>query len=256
MKDLLKEEISDDNRRYQRIDGYVLLVNDLDFTGVEYKPFCGFLELNRDFGGRCGWNATFEGNYKVLKNIKLGSADHKDWNSIFGNVGWDAEIRNLAIVDCTFAENATGAVLADYFHGIASNIFISTTLVGVDNNDWLERKCCGFSIATPYKYATVEEVTIVVKEALQISPGCSCPTCGQKIANAAKHKQMQAGLIWQNEHTKADARSIPTVNVSKCLRRKLSHDNSAPHAEGLFCFHATIPQMAKASCTVSNAARL
>ena len=58
------------------------------------------------------------------------------------------------------------------------------------------------------------------------------------------------------EKDQQDAQSIPTASVSKCLRRKLAHDNSAPHAEGLFCFHATIPQTAKASCTVSNAARL
>ena len=166
MKDLLKVKTADDNKIYQRVDGYVLLVNDLDFTGVEYKPFCGFSDLD-DFGGRCGWNAIFEGNNKVLKNIKLGSEDHKDWNSIFGNVGWDAEIRNLAIVDCTFADGATGAVLADYFHGVASNVFISTTLVNEDDTGYIERKCCGFSIATPYKYATIEEVTIVVKECLQ-----------------------------------------------------------------------------------------
>ena len=125
MSDLLEYKLCDDNLEHKRIDGYILLVNDLDFTGVEYVPFSGFLELDKDFGGRSGWNAIFEGNHKMLKNITLGSNGHNEWNSIFGNVGWDAEIRNLAIVDCKFAKNSAGAVISDYFHGTVSNVFIS-----------------------------------------------------------------------------------------------------------------------------------
>lgn len=169
MSDLLEYKLCDDNIEHKRIDGYIFLVNDLDFTGVEYVPFCGFLELDKDFSGRSGWSAIFEGNHKMLKNITLGSSGHKEWNSIFGNVGWDAEIRNLAIVDCKFAENAAGAVISDYFHGTISNVFISVTLDTTYTEvvpDYIEKKTNGFTIATPYKYSTIEELTVVVTNTL------------------------------------------------------------------------------------------
>ena len=166
MQELVVSKRADDGLTYKRVDGYVALVNDLDFTGIEYTPFCGYNQIDRVFAGRSGWNAIFEGNNKVIKNLKLGSDTvESKWNSIFGNVGWDAQIRNLAIVDCTFGAKATGAVLADYFHGKASNIFISATIntgYGLE----IENTCSGFSIATPYKNAIIENVTIVIKNEL------------------------------------------------------------------------------------------
>lgn len=169
MNELLIEKRCDDGKMHKRIDGYIALVNDIDFEGYKYVPACGFLEINKDFGGRSGFSAIFEGNNKIIKNIKLGNENHTTWNSIFGNVGWDAEIRNLAIVDCTFDQGSAGAVISDYFHGTISNVFISATLNTTYTEqipDYIEKKTNGFTIATPYKFSTIEEVTIVVKNTL------------------------------------------------------------------------------------------
>jgi hypothetical protein len=168
MQDLVVPKRCDDGLTYKRIDGYFALVNDLDFAGIEYQPFCGYNQIDKTFAGRSGWNAIFEGNNKIIKNIKLGSNTYESkWNSIFGNVGWDGEIRNLAIVDCSFGEKATGAVLADYFHGIAKNVFISAT-VNTGFGLEIENTSSGFSIVTPYKYSTIENVTIVIKNTLPV----------------------------------------------------------------------------------------
>ena len=166
MDELLEEKVADDGNLYKRIDGYIVLVNDLDFAGIEFEPFCGYLQIDKKFAGRSGWNATFEGNNKILKNIKIGSDTiQSKWNSLFGNVGWNGVIRNVAIVDCTFGAKATGAVIADYFHGTISNVFISAT-INTGFGTEIENTTSGFSIATPYKNASIENVTVVIKNTL------------------------------------------------------------------------------------------
>jgi hypothetical protein len=134
---------------------------------MEYTPFSGYEQIDYKFGGRAGWNATFEGNNKALKNIKFGSdTEETIWNSIFGNVGFDGKIRNLAIVDCSFGAMATGGVLADYFYGTVENVFISVTLSAGKGGSDVFGYTSGFTAATPYNAAIINKVTILVKNEL------------------------------------------------------------------------------------------
>lgn len=168
MGELLIEKRTNDGLMYKRIDGHIELLNDLDFTGVEYSPFSGYEQIDYKFAGRSGWNAVFEGNNKILKNIKFGNdTTESKWNSIFGNVGFDGKIKNLAIVDCSFGTMATGGVLADYLYGTVENVFISVTLSeGKGGND-VFGYTSAFTAAAPYNAAIINNVTIVVKNELK-----------------------------------------------------------------------------------------
>lgn len=167
MSTLLISKKANDGDMYKRVDGYIELINDLDFSGMEYTPFSGYEQIDYKFGGRAGWNATFEGNNKALKNIKFGSdTEETIWNSIFGNVGFDGKIRNLAIVDCSFGAMATGGVLADYFYGTVENVFISVTLSAGKGGSDVFGYTSGFTAATPYNAAIINNVTILVKNEL------------------------------------------------------------------------------------------
>ena len=97
--------------------GYYKLTKDLDFTGISIAP--NFMQTNYQVAGK-GWQATFDGNGYALKNIGMSWQNN---NGIFGEIGTNGIIKNLAII-ITSAFNGYGGIVAHNNFGRIENVYV------------------------------------------------------------------------------------------------------------------------------------
>ena len=97
-----------------KITGYYLLCADIDYDGGYFEPFCGYKQNGNSSSGNLGWQATFDGNGHIIRNMIHGvSGTQGTWNcGVFGSIGFNGVVKDVAFVDCTSVQNVTGGFFA------------------------------------------------------------------------------------------------------------------------------------------------
>ena len=140
----------------RKVEGYFVLCNDLDFAGNEFVTYCGASQVGS--GGSVGWNAVFDGQNHIIRNLALSRA----WNNgIFGTVGFGGAVRNVAF---TGADNkGYGGYVCDDIYGTVENIYVegvaSQTAYG--ENKFGNETGCLFANKFDYLPATIKNITVV-----------------------------------------------------------------------------------------------
>jgi len=120
--------------RNEMITGNFFLMNDLDFTGFEPVQSIGYNGANGDVS----FNGTFDGRGFAVRNITIASSpgstpgSSTNWGAaIFGGTGSAAEIRNLTVINATFASGITSiGLLVGHNRGLVENVFLDGVLPG------------------------------------------------------------------------------------------------------------------------------
>ena len=139
------------------VQGYFILSNDLDFTGLpEFTTYCGTKQVGS--GGNAGWRAVFDGQNHIIKNLSLQQA----WNSgIFGNIGFTGKVQNVAFTGVV--NKAYGGYLCEAIYGTVENIYVEgiCTQTSYRTPDKVAMMGSLFSGQVAYANATVKHITVV-----------------------------------------------------------------------------------------------
>lgn len=125
-------------------DGYYLLANDLDCTGVDYPASTRVLGRGASsVEQRCGFVGTFDGQGHTIKNFKTPK------EGLFLVLGFGSVVKNVAFVDAILdvAHGNDRFVLATYCYGAEiSNVYInSSSVIGTVVNNALVAGCISSS---------------------------------------------------------------------------------------------------------------
>ena len=162
--------VEDFNDIANDLDGYYLLVNDIDFseqtcTPIGRAPIKQEGEeclLDRTGNGGLSFNGTFNGNGYAIKNFKFLSApDEKYYEpkaygwGLFGFVGETGKICNLVLRNVFISGGAYNAFVAGYNLGVIENVLV-------------EDSCSLYSnygrgaVVSAYNYGTVKNIVSYV----------------------------------------------------------------------------------------------
>ena len=141
----------------KQVNGYFVLCNDLDFTGLAgFDTYCGSKQVGT--GGNVGWRATFDGQNHVISNLTLNQA----WNSgIFGLVGFTGVVKDVAFAGAV--NKAYGGYLFENIYGTVENVYVEgiCTQTSYKNANQLSMMGSLFSNSIGYTGATIKNITVI-----------------------------------------------------------------------------------------------
>ena len=107
--------------RVDKITGYYVLGNDVDYTGVTYN-----VVNTAAWGSTAGFDGTFDGRGYSITNLSLNG----DGLGFFGTICLNAVIRNVNFKDAVIGWGGQGGVLGNLVYGRIENVAISFTSTG------------------------------------------------------------------------------------------------------------------------------
>ena len=117
------------------LKGYYILSQDLDFANYpDYDSPLSFNDISKDtnvltVSSNFGFNGTFDGNGYQFKNLCVKGTGSTYDQSLFGVVGPDAIIKNIAFVNCSLASGLNrSAFFASTVYGKLENIYVDVTM--------------------------------------------------------------------------------------------------------------------------------
>ena len=125
------EGISSSDKGYT-YDGYIILANDIDATGYNHKSWANWSGMY-DGAGRTGegFQGYFDGNGYTISNLRLDMNENYAVCGVFGTIGENAIIKNVAFTNLTSGStnktNWLSSMLAiNVFGGTIENVFLSS----------------------------------------------------------------------------------------------------------------------------------
>ncbi len=163
--------VDDFNAINQKLDGYYILMNNLDFTDLKCSAIgkapivtnAAEDDLIIDATGASGnaFTGTFDGNGYVIRNFKLDKSGIA-WNALegrgvalFGYVGETGVVRNLTLRDVTIKGMNHVAFVAGYNQGTIENISVESDCVLFSNYG-------AGAVVSAFNYGTVKNVVSLV----------------------------------------------------------------------------------------------